>query len=51
MEFTDKYISEKENTEKPDVKKVLISNDAFALGDIIQQLINKIEHARISMIK
>ena len=50
MEFADKYISETANAEKPDAKKVLVSNDAFAIGDMIDKLIKKIEHARVSLI-
>ncbi len=48
MNFKDKYISEKENAEKKDVKKVLLSNDAFAIGEMIEELIKTIEHARCS---
>jgi hypothetical protein len=44
----DKLLDEKEQTEK---NKILVSNDAFAIGDMIQNLIKKIEHARISLIK
>lgn len=51
MELTEKYISEKENLEKPDAKRVLVSNDAFSIVDAVQQLINKLEHARSSLRK
>jgi hypothetical protein len=44
----DKLLDEKEQTEQ---NKILVSNDAFAIGDMIQNLIKKIEHARISLIK
>lgn len=46
MEFKDKY---SDDAKDADTKKI-ISSDAFAIGDIIQELINKIEHARISLI-
>ena len=48
MKFKDKYINEKENSKKADDTKILISNDAFAIGDMIEALINKIERTRRS---
>ena len=51
MNFTDKYISEKENSETLDTKKILLSNDAFAIGDMINELIIKLENVRASFIK
>ncbi|MFA5051310.1 MAG: hypothetical protein WC499_04320 [Patescibacteria group bacterium] len=57
MEFKDKYSTkEGELYEKKgdddevliSFKKKVISDDAFALGDIIQDLINKIEHLRLT---
>ena len=49
MEFQEKYtsITDKDIIENKDKK--IISDDAFALGDIIQQLINKIEQARLTL--
>jgi len=51
MEFQEKYtsITDKDMIQNKDKK--IISDDAFALGEVIQQLIIKIEHARISLIK
>ena len=49
MTFKEEYISEKENTKKEDLTKTLVSNDAYAVGDMIQQLLNKIEHTRASI--
>jgi hypothetical protein len=48
----EKYISKAEaaKLEKPDEKKVVISDDAFAVCDLIEQLIKKAEHLRISSI-
>lgn len=44
--FSGKYISAKENMEKPNAEKIVLSNDAYALGDMIQELI--VELRRIS---
>lgn len=33
-----------------EVLKSILSNDSFAIGSMISQLINKIEHARVSLI-
>jgi len=61
MGFTDKYTTSEKITAETNViildkdlipvekDKVVVSNDAFALGDVIQELINKIEHARVSL--
>ena len=46
MKFKDKYTLDK-NKDGED-KKIQVSSDAFALGDMIQDLINKIEQVRIS---
>ena len=48
MKFQEKYtsLSEKDIIENKDKK--IISDDAFAEGDVIQELINKIEKSRIS---
>ena len=51
MEFADKYISEKENKSNPDVKKIILSNDAYAVGEMLQNLINKLEHMRLQFLK
>ena len=32
-----------------EVKKVVISNDAYAISEFISKLIDKIEHARVSL--
>ena len=46
MKFKDKYTLDK--TKEEDKDKVQISEDAYCIGDMIQDLINKIEHARLS---
>lgn len=45
MKFQDKYTNAKEG----DIKKIEISDEAYALGEIIQVLIDKIEHVRVSL--
>jgi hypothetical protein len=54
MEFSEKYIDvgtfdmlKAEDQEKE--KRKIISNDTFALGDVISDLIKKIEHVRCSL--
>ena len=48
MEFKEKYTNEKEK-EKPEEKgKIVLSNDAFALGEVLEELRQKLEHLRIS---
>ena len=42
MKFEDKYISETEKLLEPEDKRVVLSNDAFAIGEIIERLINVI---------
>jgi hypothetical protein len=54
--FSEKYSSlssyeEKQEKEKKEEKRIVLSDDAFAIGEIIEQLINKIEHARISIMQ
>jgi len=49
MSFEEKYCGDSEKAKEENKDKKIISNDAFALGDIIQTLINKIEHARLSL--
>lgn len=49
--FPEKYISAAENAVTPDKERVVISNDAYAIGEAITDLIKKIEHARLSLIK
>ena len=49
MEFQEKYtsITDKDIIENKDKK--IISDDAFAIGEIIQGLIKKIEQARLTL--
>ena len=41
-------LKHEEQTEK---NKVVISNDAYAITDLISQLLNKMEHVRSSLIR
>ena len=50
MSFEEKYCMDSEKADEKNKDKKVISDDAFALGDIIQNLINKIEHTRLSLI-
>ena len=46
MDFKDKYTIDK--TKEGEDKKIQLSTDYFAICDMIQELINKIEHVRVS---
>jgi hypothetical protein len=49
--LSEKYVSNSEK-EKPENKsKKVLSDDAFAVCEFIEHLINKIEHARMSLIR
>lgn len=50
MDFSTKYVSTKEAKPVGEVK-VVLSNDAYAIGEMIEALINQIEHTRISLMK
>ena len=43
MTFEDKYISEEEQVMKPDAKRITITDEAFAICELIESLANKIE--------
>lgn len=51
MEFKDKYTTTATADPIKDKDKVVLSSDAFAIGEIIEQLINKIEHTRSSLMR
>ena len=42
---------EKVDVDIKEASKIILSNDAFAVGDMISKLINKIEHARLSLLR
>lgn len=50
MKFKEEYVKESEALEPEHKDKVPISNDAYAIGDMIERLIEKIEHTRLSLI-
>jgi len=45
MNFKEKYT----NAIEKDNKKVLLSNDAYALGEVLSELLNRIESLRLSL--
>ena len=50
MRFEEKYVdSSEKDAEKIEDKKI-ITDDTFAIGEVIQNLIDKIEHTRVSLI-
>ena len=48
MKFADKYTYESIKTDPKEADKIVLSNDAFAVGEMIEALVNKIEHLRLS---
>ena len=50
MSFEEKYCRDSEKTDEKNKNKKILSDDAYAIGEQIQNLINKIEHTRISLI-
>jgi hypothetical protein len=50
MSFAEKYTSISEKDLSESKNKKIISDDAFAIGEMMEALINKIEHTRISLI-
>ena len=52
MKFTDKYTTEElKSKDDKEKDKVSLSNDAYALGEVLEELKIKIEHVRVSLIK
>jgi len=54
MEFKLAYTTaEKVSADKEgiEIKKTILSNDAFALGELMELILNKLEHLRLSSIK
>ena len=49
MQFNEKYISAAEKALDTKSTKIVINDDAFAIGEAIQGLIDKIEHLRIAL--
>jgi len=42
MEFAEKY-----TVDETDIKKILVSKDAYAIGEMIENLIKKIEEVKL----
>lgn len=51
MIFSEKYISTTDAALDAKNTKVVIGDDAFAIGEMLSELIKKLEQARISLIK
>ena len=51
MEFKEKYISFTENSVKPDPKKITLSDDAYAISELLDALIKKTEEVRLASIR
>lgn len=53
MNFNEKYTTQEKKTGNPEGEKdkSILSNDAFAIGDTISDLINKLEIIRRSFLK
>jgi hypothetical protein len=54
MNFKEEYTTQAKidaDTEGTEAKKTILSNDAFAVSSLIDALITKIEHTRLSLIK
>jgi len=46
MKFEEKYISNKEATVNPNPKKIEISNEAYAIGEMLEKLITKLHELK-----
>ncbi len=49
MNFEEEYVKESEAAEPENKDKTPVSNDAYAIGHIIQNLIDRIAHAELSL--
>ena len=47
MEFNDKYVSEKDQALPANKDKVVLSNDAFAIGEMLQEVVQGLRKVRI----
>lgn len=47
MDFTNKYISTDESKIKPDATKLILSNDAYAIGEQIDNLIKQLKRLEL----
>jgi len=50
MRFEEKYVDSSEKDAEKIKDKKIITDDTFAIGEVIQNLIDKIEHTRVSLI-
>lgn len=54
MNFNETYTTETKitaDTKGKEAKKTKLSEDAFAIGNLLEQVFNKLEHLRISIIR
>tara|TARA_R100000789_G_C2930816_1_gene129127 strand:- start:301 stop:456 length:156 start_codon:yes stop_codon:yes gene_type:complete len=49
MKFGDKYILSEDSLKPENSKKVVIGNDAYAVVEMLQNLINQLEKNRVSI--
>lgn len=51
--FADKYTTQEKLTASPltEKSKVIVTNDAYVVSELLEALFNKIEHLRVSLIK
>ena len=48
MTFQDKYISEAENAITPNIKKIEISNESYAICEMLDELIYKLNNLNLT---
>ena len=51
MAFTDKYVIEAFAAEPNNKQKIIVSTDAFAVGEMLEKLLNKLEQLRIYFLR
>ncbi|KKK84605.1 hypothetical protein LCGC14_2781660 [marine sediment metagenome] len=51
MEFKKRYISFTENSVKADPKKIVISDDAYAISELLDELVKNQEASRLASIR
>ena len=49
MEFKDKYTNTKDKDKNENKDKAVLSDDAFAIGEVIDMLIKKIDQTRVTL--
>lgn len=49
MRLKEKYISNSENNKKPDAKKTILTDDAYAICELIENLTHALRMASINL--